>query len=150
MELAEHKDQRLKEYMKELADERKGAKESNLNVGENVLVKQDKVDKFTPPYDSKPYKIKSKKGSMITAKRSDKRITRNASHFKRITEQCAKASKSQDFIEEESEIESESKKEVPETHTFRSKDLPPVTMHSRPERKTKMPSKYDDFIMYTK
>ena len=154
VELAERKDQRLKEYMKELADERKGARESNLSIGENVLVKQDKVDKFTPPYDSKPYKIKSKKGSMITAERSDKRITRNASHFKRITEQCAKASKSQDFIEEENEIEienePESKKEVPETHTFRSKDLPPVTMQSRPERKTKMPSKYDDFIMYTK
>ena len=50
VELAEHKDQRLKEYMKDLANERKGAKESNLNVGENVLVKQ---DKFTPPYDGK-------------------------------------------------------------------------------------------------
>ena len=41
------------------------------------------------------HKIKSKKGSMITAERSDKRITRNASHFKRITEKCAKASEGQ-------------------------------------------------------
>lgn len=77
-------DQKGKQQMKQYADKRRKAKHSNLQVGDKVLVKQDKQNKLTPPYDPKPFEIVKKKGTMITAKREDKHITRNSSKFKPV------------------------------------------------------------------
>jgi hypothetical protein len=38
-----------------------------LKVGDSVLVKQEKKDKLTTPFNPTPLKIKEKKGSMIIA-----------------------------------------------------------------------------------
>lgn len=49
-----------------------------------MLVKQPKQDKFSTPFDPKPFEIIEKKGNMITAKQEDKSLTRNSSHFKKV------------------------------------------------------------------
>ena len=71
-------------YQKFYADKRRNAKPSNLRVGDFVLVKQEKQNKFTSRFNDTPYKIIECKGSRITAENDRHRITRNASFFKSI------------------------------------------------------------------
>ncbi|XP_053380302.1 uncharacterized protein K02A2.6-like [Mercenaria mercenaria] len=81
---ARQSDKKAKQKMKSYADTRRHAKPSNLKIGDTVLVKQKEDNKLTPPFDPRPYEIISKKGTMITAKREDKQITRNSSEFKNV------------------------------------------------------------------
>ena len=73
--------QRAKEY----ADTRRNAKASDLKVGDRVLVKQPKVNKFSTPFNPTPLTIISMKGSMVTASHpGGKQVTRNTAHFKKL------------------------------------------------------------------
>ena len=73
-----------KEKMKKNRDKANRAKESEIDVGDTVLVKQIKNNKFSTKFDARPYKVTRKKGTMITAERNDHIITRNVSHFKKM------------------------------------------------------------------
>ena len=73
-----------KEKMKKNCDKASHAKESEIDVGDKVLVKQVKNNKFSTKFDARPYKVTRKKGTMITAERNDHTITRNVSHFKKL------------------------------------------------------------------
>ncbi|CAB4015226.1 Hypothetical predicted protein [Paramuricea clavata] len=55
-----------------------------MNIGDDVLVRQQKHNKFTPNFDPKPLRIITVKGTMITAERPGFTITRNQSFFKPI------------------------------------------------------------------
>lgn len=77
-------DAKAKEKMKVYADKRRNARDSNLKVGDRVLVQQEKRNKLSTPFDPRPYEVIDKKGSMITAQREDKKITRNSSKFKTV------------------------------------------------------------------
>ena len=103
-----------KEKMKSYADRKNNAKPSQLKVGDTVLVKQEKKDKLTTPFNPKPMKIVETKGTMITAKSCDeeKQITRNSSHFKQVKDRLT-----DDEIEEI--LDSKLNKE-PETELRRS------------------------------
>ena len=72
--------QRAKIY----TDQRRNAKEIEMNLGDLVLIKQHRVNKFSTPFKPNPYKIIAIKGSMVTAKRGAHVTTRNATHFKRL------------------------------------------------------------------
>ena len=80
--VAERRDERLKTYMKEMADERNNAKACELKIGDQVLVKQDKHNKLTPLFEPNPYTVIDRDHSMITAQSPHKTVVRNASHFK--------------------------------------------------------------------
>ena len=71
-----------KKKMKEYADKRRGTKPSLIKPGDSVLVRQHKTNKLTPPYDPHPYTVVRKSGSMVTAERGGRHITRNSSFFK--------------------------------------------------------------------
>ena len=70
-----------KKMMKEYADRKQHAKHNKIEIGDKVLISQQKTNKLTTPFNPKPLIALSKKGSMITAKRGDKRVTRNVSFF---------------------------------------------------------------------
>ena len=55
-----------------------------MHIGDCVLVKQKRINKLTPPFNLDPYFIKYIKGSMVTAERRNKSITRNKEHFIRL------------------------------------------------------------------
>ena len=55
------RDALAKERMKQHSDDKKRAKESNLKIGDTVLVQQPKRNKFITKYDSKPYKLRGRK-----------------------------------------------------------------------------------------
>ena len=78
------RDAEEKEKMKKNRDKASRAKESEIDVGDTVLVKQVKNNKFSTKFDARPYKVTRKKGTMITAERNDHTITRNVSHFKKL------------------------------------------------------------------
>ena len=80
------KDRASKENMIEYANNKRKVKPHNLSIGDQVLVKQKKINKFSTPFNPKPFSIIKIKGSTITAKsvQQNNTITRNSSHFKKI------------------------------------------------------------------
>ncbi|XP_062591053.1 uncharacterized protein K02A2.6-like [Saccostrea cucullata] len=81
-------DIKAKSKMKQHADHYSSAKEIDLEVGDNVLVKQPKSNKLSTPYEPKPLEILKTKGTMVTAGNDEKTITRNASHFKKLDDKA--------------------------------------------------------------
>ena len=80
-------DDKAKEKMKQHADRRSRAKPAELTIGDKVLVKQRKSNKLTTRFDPNPFMVVRLKGTMVTASRNGKYITRNISHFKKFNQQ---------------------------------------------------------------
>ena len=78
-------DERAKLKMKQYNDRNRNVHPIYINEGDLVLVRQRKMNKLTPYFSPNPYKVVSRKGTMITATRSDHRITRDVSHFKKVS-----------------------------------------------------------------
>ena len=68
--------------MKEYADRNRRVQESTLKVGQTVLLKQEKRNKFSTRYDHRPFRVIAIKGTMVTAERAGVQRTRHISHFK--------------------------------------------------------------------
>ncbi len=74
-----------RERNKEFADHRRKARKSDIQIGDYVLVRQEKKNKLTANFNPEPYKVIKKTGVEITAQRNNgHKITRNVSHFKKI------------------------------------------------------------------
>jgi len=79
------RDARQKAAMKDYADHVAHATPSSLSVGDSVLLRHTGLhSKMHTPFEPQPYEIVGKKGSMITAKRGDRKVTRNSSFFKAV------------------------------------------------------------------
>ena len=63
-----HRDTAVKKKMKQHADIRTHAKPCKIQIGDTVLVRQDKHSKLTTPFEPNQYVVTRRKGSMITAK----------------------------------------------------------------------------------
>ena len=81
--MCEH-DAQQKLMMKTLAESRRPIKDSDIQVGDTVLVKQPKTGKFSTPYHPVPLKVTNKNHSMLTAEGGDRSVTRNSPHFKKL------------------------------------------------------------------
>lgn len=68
--------------MKMYADTRARAKTSTIKVGDIVLARQQKHNKLSTRFDPVPFQVVRLNGTMVTARRNNKYITRNVSHFK--------------------------------------------------------------------
>ena len=80
------RDEQAKKKMKKNADNKVYVKPSNFSKGDKVIVRRDPSHKkSTTPYDPTPYFVIERKGSMVTASRDDRTITRNSSFFKPIS-----------------------------------------------------------------
>ena len=80
------KDRRDAEYMQKMKQQGEGRKtrESNLLLGEFVLVKQPRKNKWSTPYEPVFYVVCSIRGSQVTARRvtDGRTVCRDASQFK--------------------------------------------------------------------
>ena len=135
------KDATSKAKMKSYADKTLRTKPS-LKIGDHVLVRNEGKNKSKPPFNPKPLTITDQKGSMITAKREGKSVTRNSSFFK------ASPSAPGDVSSEEEE------EDVPYTERVQPPVNQPETPapenqrpHQRPQRNRQMPARFKDFIM---
>ena len=68
--------------MKFECDARMRSRECSIVVGSHVLIKLERVNKTTPPWNPNPFVVTNIKGSIITAARYDRVTTRNSSFFK--------------------------------------------------------------------
>ncbi|KAL5018211.1 hypothetical protein ScPMuIL_003933 [Solemya velum] len=80
-------DNESKQRMKNYADSKNHAKESQLELGDHVLVKTERRNKLSTPFSPVKYEIVKTKGSLVTAKRGSDLITRNSSFFKKVGEE---------------------------------------------------------------
>jgi len=81
----DERDMKVKAKTKQYADTRCHANSQTLQLGDRVLVKTPKINKFSSHYDPVPYEVTNIKGSMITASRPGHTITRNIAFFKKTT-----------------------------------------------------------------
>ena len=77
-------DEKAKWKMKENADKKSGAKERDIQIGDLVLIRQKRRNKFSSNFDPKPYRVVKVKGTTITVLRIGHFVTRNISFYKRI------------------------------------------------------------------
>lgn len=135
-----------------MTDSRNHATENKLKIGDNVLVKQDKVKKFSTPFVHTPLKITAKKGSMITARGPDRAVTRNSSHFKKITEECSRAYRKEipvEFEIESSQVTSHTNEDILEV-PINSKQKPsetPVLTQRSSSRVRQVPKYLNDYVV---
>ena len=61
------KDALAKQKMKIYADKRANAKPSPIQEGDMVLLRQEKKNKLSTPFEGIPYTVSQKKGSMVLA-----------------------------------------------------------------------------------
>ena len=102
---AESADSINKSKMKTRADSKRNVKVPSIKTGDQVLLRQKKVNKFSTPYEVEPYTVEQVKGSQITATNSIHQVTRHVNLFKRLRSR----------EEEEEEEESEYPEEVTST-----------------------------------
>jgi hypothetical protein len=82
------RDNERKSIMKDYADAKSNIKPTNIEEGDTVIVKPTFIQsKSQTPYDKDKLIVVAKKGSMITASRGRKEVTRNASFFKKLSTQ---------------------------------------------------------------
>lgn len=89
-EKAKIRDERVKVYMKDLRDFKNNAEYHSFKIGDTVLVKQDKKNKFSTPFLPEPLEITKVQGSRITAESniSNRIFERDSSWFKPISKDC--------------------------------------------------------------
>ena len=76
-------DARAKKSMEQEYNRRMRVKEPTIATGDSVLIKLKKHRKATSSWDiSEPFMVTAVRGSMITATRGDREVTRNSSAFK--------------------------------------------------------------------
>ena len=59
-------DNKSKQKMVKYANSKRKTKPHTLKIGDIVLVKQKKINKFSTPFNPNPYRIIKRKGNMIT------------------------------------------------------------------------------------
>ena len=77
------KDTESKALMKSYASVHRKVTKNNMEIGD-VFIRQRKMNKFSTPYSAVPLTVIDKKHSMITAENVQRKVTRNASFFKRV------------------------------------------------------------------
>ncbi|KAK3097548.1 hypothetical protein FSP39_010680 [Pinctada imbricata] len=118
------------------ADKRRNATESTVKVGDDVLLKQQKRDKFTTTFESEPYKVVDKRGNNITIESSTGvQYERNSSHVKPYLSSCEDDNAGEKIVENETVIEAS-------TDAIQETEKP-----SRPTREIRLPAKFKDFVM---
>ena len=75
-------DQLAKQHTKRNADTNNHASERQMKIGDQVLIRNERKSKLTPPFDPEPAIVKNTNGTMITVFHKDRKVTRNSSFFK--------------------------------------------------------------------
>lgn len=145
-------DTSAKARMKAYADKKCFVRPSSIKIDDNVLVKDTTKIRPSTPYEPKPYIVTEKKGSMITASREHKSITRNSSFFK-------KSPRPPTFAETEEDNSEDTLIELSEHQNIDSYTPQPLQMETtmqaspeirpahRPRRDRHLPAKYKDYVL---
>ena len=141
---AKTRDAIAKQKQKQYADKRNRARTRELAVGDRVVVRDDKSgNKLSPAFHPTPMLVVARKGNMITADSSNRRVTRNVSYFKKIFfDDPSWAADDDDLDDDVGEIYPSPTPMPPSNHTGRPK--PPAP--GRPRRHHRPPSYLKDYV----
>lgn len=85
------RDKAAKQRMKDYSDQRHHHVPSMIKVGDKVLIKQQRKNKLSTPFDPEPVTVVGRKGSMLILRKHDgTELARNVSHAKRIFRKSAR------------------------------------------------------------
>ena len=79
-----NKDTVKKEKIRKYADDKRYVKQYPVQIGDEVLLKNAKKSVTQSYYEKYPFIVIDVNGNMITAQRNEQKVTRNATHFKKI------------------------------------------------------------------
>lgn len=143
------KDAEEKGKAKLYADERRKAQYSKVDIGDTVLIQQDRVDKFSTPFHPTPHKIVSKTGNQVVVESpTGAHYKRNTTHVKRFktTEHKEMHSTQEETSREENSVlgvDTETNIiQTPHQDTHIS-DMTRI----RPLRVKRAPERYGDFVL---
>ena len=96
-QLVKQKDAEAKRKQKKYADKHRRAKDKKVQVGDKVLLKQDKTT-IHPPFDPEPFEVTTVQGTKVEAERNGKKRTRNLGKWKLLKPRPAYLHKSQNML----------------------------------------------------
>ena len=86
-QLLRERDNRAKLRQKEYADRTRGAKHSNIEEGDKVLLKQTRENKLSPNYEPEPYIVTRKDGNAVILQDTNgNNKMRNIAHMKKFVD----------------------------------------------------------------
>ena len=154
------RDKLEKQKMKKNAERRRNIKQSNVQVGDKVLLKHVlKKRKSEPIYQEEPFEVVAKKGSQVVARRGEEVKVRNSSLMKRIHTR----EKPLEVLPEDDHIAADSvpmpipMPDIPEPAVperalpepaVPERVLPELAVQNRPQRIKTVPTRYDQYVMY--
>ena len=146
LEVRDH-DQEMKAKAKTLMDATRNAKHSEVELGDKVLVRQDRVTKLTTPFAETPMTVISKKGnSLVVEAETGAKYSRNTSFVKKFNQPMVTMD-----IDREAETQLDTQPDtLPEVTSRANDEHKPPTLQvpeTRPERTHTLPTKYKEYIM---
>ena len=135
-------DKEAKEKMKRHADEKSHVKVSDIKVGDTVLIRQKKQNKFSTKFDPSPFYVVRRKGTMITAVRNRKYVSRNVSHFKKIESSIGESSITDEHEEENDDILTEV-----DVAPSPVNSVPPINVRRYPNRDRRQTQRYNNYMI---
>jgi hypothetical protein len=96
------KDAEAKKKQNRYADKHRRAKDRKVQVGDKVLLKQDKTT-TRPPFDPEPFEVTTVKGTKVEAEREGMKRTRNLGKWKVLKQRPAYLSTSLKMVQKQEE-----------------------------------------------
>jgi len=128
------RDRLKKDQGKQYTDTHRHAKESEVTVGDEVLLRQRKHDKFSTQFEPEPYKVVEKTGSQVTIQSNEGvKYKRNVSH----TKPYIRRDDTQEHAEETQQTDTQDVSDPPS-------DIPEIRKSARFR---KPPERLKDFII---
>ena len=128
--LVQRNDRESKAKAKVYYDKRQHTKHSNIREGDLVLVKQERKNKLTSKFDPRPYRVIEIRGTKVITERSDHKITRNISFFKKFYNSLDSTTDSEtdddDTVQADNDIRDETQPEadIVRQHPMRLRTMP--------------------------
>ena len=127
-------------------DEHRRARPSDVENGDQGLVKQDKVNKFTKPFNPTPYTVVQKTGSKVVVQSPEGvEYSRNTSHVKKfLTEASAETAEESEDAPTNTEATEQDRRQV---DTEADPQAVQVAQPSGQKRQRRLPSRLKDFVL---
>lgn len=143
---ARDKDAEQKGRAKIYTDHKRGAKTSDIEVGDQVLVRQDKTDKFSTTFHSTPHKVVHRDAnSVVVQSPTGAKYARNTTFVKRFhSVEAPKVSFEDKCAQELSCAETQEEFKMNCEPDLRGSPTPNT---GRPQRQIKLPEKFRDYVI---
>ncbi|XP_058815135.1 uncharacterized protein K02A2.6-like [Topomyia yanbarensis] len=147
----QQKDAESKLQSKKYADARRGAKVSDIKVGDTVLLAQQKKQKSDPTFSAERFTIIARDGAkVILQSERGVQYSRNVQDVKKVPEfleEPTERSTPEKHAEETYNLNLDNHGSLSDINLSNTENIDEDT-HQRPKRLTKKPNRFDDMVLY--